>query len=330
MNLNLETIKGLPKAAIGKAKPFVSRVTRVVSPKAPEILLAGGVLAISGGCVLACVKTAKKLPEVKYDIEMAKAEIESDYDEDEKEYKQLLTKAYLHNAGKFAQVYAVPVGIIGVGIGCVIMSHNIQRNRVMAISAAYNTLLATFNEYRGRVIEAEGVDKDRAYLYGEREETVIEQKTGKNGKVTEKEKTVKALGSGNGEDLYTRVFDMHTSKAWTKDVDYNLMYILAQQRIFNNKLDAYGYVFLDEVYEALGFDLEGYSNAKMVGWVKGLGDDYIDFGIYNPDADMVERAANMKALKEGNDAKMDDIFLNGYNNAIWLNFNCDGIIVDKI
>ena len=50
-----------------------------------------------------------------------------------------------------------------------------------------------------------------------------------------------------------------------------------------------------------------------MGWVKNHGDDFIDFGIYNP----------------LNDYNRD--YVNGYNDkAILLDFNVDGVIWDMI
>lgn len=329
MSITLSSVKAIPSMAVSKARPVAKAVARKVGPKAPEILLGSGIAAIGTGTVLACVRSAKDAPQIIADARQLASDVRETND-DEKVARRGVTTTYLHMGGELAKVYAVPASVILAGVGCIIASHNIQRNRIVALGVAYNTLLTTFNEYRSRVVEKEGKDADMLYLYGEREETVVEQKTGKNGKVTEKEKKVKVLGTGDGDDLYHRCFDIRTSSQWCKDIDYNLAFILAQERIANQKLQANGYLFLDEVYEALGFSLDGYSNAKNVGWMLGMGDDHVDFGIYNPDADLEERATNLKALREGQDAPMDEIFLNGYNNAIWLNFNCDGVIIDKI
>jgi hypothetical protein len=54
------------------------------------------------------------------------------------------------------------------------------------------------------------------------------------------------------------------------------------------------------------------SAGAVVGWVLGNGDDYIDFGIWDPN--------NEKARE----------FVNGHEAAILLDFNVDGVIYDLI
>lgn len=318
--------------AMTKVKPFVTYICRRLAPKAPEILLGVGIAAIGGGTVVACVKSVNETPGIISSTKEEVADVRESI-ESEEDVRKEVAGAYLKMGIEMAKVYAIPVTMIGAGVGCIIASHNIQHGRIVAIGTAYNTLLTSFNEYRDRVRAKEGDKADKSYLYGEEETTVVEEKTDKNGKVTEKEKKVTVLGSGDGESLYHRRYDVYSSSQWCNDIDYNLAYLMAQERIFNNELHAKGYVMLDEVYEALGFSLDGYSNAKIVGWMLGLGDDHIDFGLYNPNADFEERLTNLTALKDGNEYKRDDdsdIRMNGFDNAIWLDFNCDGIIIDKI
>ena len=51
----------------------------------------------------------------------------------------------------------------------------------------------------------------------------------------------------------------------------------------------------------------------VVGWVKnGDGDGYVDFGVFD------------------NDVWIATQFVNGQERSIWLDFNVDGVIFDKI
>ena len=78
----------------------------------------------------------------------------------------------------------------------------------------------------------------------------------------------------------------------------------------NDILHARGHIFLNEVYDMIG--AKHTQQGSIIGWVKGNGDDYVDFGLYNQDSKAVRR------------------FVNGEENVILLDFNCDGIIWDKI
>jgi hypothetical protein len=89
------------------------------------------------------------------------------------------------------------------------------------------------------------------------------------------------------------------------------MFVKAQQNYFNDILKVRRHVFLNEVYEALGFDHTSYGS--VVGWVLSKdGDNYIDFGIFDGE-------------KERSRA-----FVNGNERSILLDFNVDGVIWDKI
>lgn len=316
----------------GHIKPVATQVIRKVSPKLPEILLGTGIVAVAGGTAVACYRSVKETPRILAEKNET-LELVHETAENKDEEKSNVVKVYFETGIELAKVYAIPVSMVCGGIACIIAAHNVQHGRILAIGSAYNTLLASFNEYRDRVREKEGVDADKRYLYGEIEEVVVEEKEDKNGKIKKKEKTVMALGSGDGESLYHRCYSKETSREWCKDPVYNLQYLKAQERIFNNQLQAEGYVFLDEVYRALGFELDGYSNAKNVGWILGMGDGYIDFGIYNPDADYVQRLENKMGIESVSEAEqnLENYYLvNGYDGKFWLDFNCDGVIIDKI
>ena len=212
-----------------------------------------------------------------------------------------------------AITYAVPASLVLSGIGFVIGAHHIQHSRLVALGAAYNTLLTGFAQYRERVIADQGFEKDQVYLFGSEEHAIEKVTKGKNGKESKRKGSIDCPGSGESFSLYNRCYDIYNSTQWTKDPVYNLSFLKAQERIFNNQLHANGYVFLDDVYNNLGFSLEDHSNAKLVGWLDdGSGDSFIDFGIFNPDIPQNIR------------------FVDGYEPNIWLNFNCDGVIIDKI
>ena len=80
----------------------------------------------------------------------------------------------------------------------------------------------------------------------------------------------------------------------------------------NEKLLAQGHVYLNEVYDALGIPRS--KAGQIVGWVYNpdnpVGDNYIDFGIYQ---------TNRAVARD---------FVNGYEKVILLDFNVDGNILD--
>ena len=90
------------------------------------------------------------------------------------------------------------------------------------------------------------------------------------------------------------------------------MYLRRQQEFANEMLRSKGHLFLNEVYDILGFPRT--KAGQVVGWIydekNPVGDNYVDFGIY----DITD------------ERKRD--FINGYERSILLDFNVDGNIWD--
>jgi hypothetical protein len=95
--------------------------------------------------------------------------------------------------------------------------------------------------------------------------------------------------------------------AWSKDPQYNKMYLVYQQNYFNDMLRTRGHLYLNEVYDALGIPRT--KAGQMVGWVFEDENSYVDFGLNDP------RNAE---------------FINGKTTDALLNFNVDGVIIDRI
>lgn len=269
-----------------------------ISKHAPEILLGTGVAGVVTGSVLACKATLK----TRDDILESKAH----YIESEDEKKRELTRDIVLAAAKN---YSVPVAVFSAGMACIFAGHNVQKSRLAGAIAAYNALDAGFRQYRERVIEDQGEDADRGYRYGisvEKEETVKKLKNGTEKTVKKDVETI----DPDGLSVYARCYDQFNSDQWVNDPTYNLAFLKSQQEVATQILHTRGYLFLNEVYKMLGF--KEVPAGQLVGWVDGMGDDFVDFGIYN--------MRNRKALD----------FVNGAENTIWLDFNVDGIMWDLI
>jgi hypothetical protein len=75
--------------------------------------------------------------------------------------------------------------------------------------------------------------------------------------------------------LYARIFDQD-NQHWSSHPEINEMFLLAQQEYANYRLNAQGYLFLNDVYDMLGFKRT--SNGQLVGWLKGDG-NFVDFSM---------------------------------------------------
>ena len=87
-----------------------------------------------------------------------------------------------------------------------------------------------------------------------------------------------------------------------------------QQAAATERLKRNGYLFLNDVYEMLGFPKT--KEGQVAGWIydeeNPIGDNVVDFGIYN------------LTCKKNID------FVNGYERSIVLDFNIDGDILKFI
>ena len=94
---------------------------------------------------------------------------------------------------------------------------------------------------------------------------------------TVKEETVETYGIDEYSD-YARVFDEGNSN-WKNNNDYNLMFLGQVQNWANMRLKQRGYLFLNEVYDALG--MRGSAEGQIVGWTDHGEDQYVSLGIDN-------------------------------------------------
>ena len=271
----------------------------------PQFLFVGGVVGMVGTTVLACRATLKLqevLDRAEQDISVSHSIAELHPDQYSAQDRQKdAAIIYVRSAAKVALLYAPAVGLGSLSIAALTKSHNILQERNAALMAAYAALDKGFRAYRERVIEKYGEDQDREFRY---ETEVVAEGSGKS------KKTIVRAAYGE-PSIYAKFYDEY-SPNWSRDPEINKIFLKNQQNYVNDLLRARGHVFLNEVYERLG--IPHTKAGAVVGWIMGPeGDNYIDFGVFTPDA---------------NDRVRD--FVNGREGSILLDFNVDGMIFDKI
>lgn len=308
--------------AIQTAKFAIGRGGLILKKYSPEILTAAGVIGTVGSTVLACKATLKVediLDEAKKKSNLINAvhdgEIEVDAEYTDKDYSKDLIVNRTQTAVKLIKLYGPAISLGALSITAILGGQHILRKRNVAVLAAYKLCEESFNNYRSRVKDELGEEKDHQFYYGITEETVkdkVKSKDGKTKTVTKKvEKAPDHLYS-----QYARFFD-EANINWDKSPEQNMYFLKMVQNQMNDKLKARGHVFLNEVYDALGFDRS--EAGQLVGWVWNkdntameAGDGYIDFGIFDG-KNYAKRA-----------------FVNGDERSILLDFNIDGMIYDLI
>lgn len=298
--MNLNSLKNVVTSKAG-------RQILILQKHSPTILFGAGIVGVVATAVLASRATMQLeglLISTQKDLQTLD-EIGDRMTEDD----QLKTKTLIYTKSvlSITKLYA-PAVIVGFGsIAALTGSHHIMSKRNAGIMAAYATLEKGFDQYRARVLEDVGAEKDREYRYGvEKAEVVTVDAEGKKRKVVEKH-----VSSGD-PSVYSKFFD-EFSTSWSKQPEYNLLFLRCQQNYFNDKLVAKGHVFLNEVYDELGIDRT--KEGSVVGWVYNSdeGDNFIDLGIFD---------------KKMEPKHLD--FFTGREQAILLDFNVDGVIYDKI
>lgn len=295
-----------------------------VKKHSPEILVVTGIIGTVAGAVLACKATTKvseiiddtnnQLEKIHRATEKGAIKTENGIvtysDEDSKKDTVIV---YAQTAVKFAKLYGPAIAVGTLSIASILAGHNILRKRSVALAAAYTAMETSFKEYRNKVIEKFGADLDRELKYNITKQEVEETVTDEKGKEKTVKKTVEITDGVSMYSPYAKLFD-DGCRGWEKDPEYNMLFLRKQQDYANEILKSRGHVFLNEVYDLLGIDRTKAGN--IVGWIydekNPVGDNYIDFGIYD-----IYKNANRR-------------FINGLEKTIILDFNVDGNILDLI
>lgn len=254
----------------------------------PNILFGVGIVGSVASTVLACRATLK--------LSETMAEIESDFDVARNfGSDREVTYTYLRSGVKLGRLYGPSVAVGVVSISCLSGAHVDLTRRNASLVAAYTTLQSAFDNYRDRVRDGVGSDRELDLYNG-----LVESKTDEGD-------VVKELKDPNGLSPYARFFD-EVSPNWEKNAENNRLFLMCQQNYANELLRARGHLFLNEVYDMLG--IERSSAGQVVGWIiNGEGDDYVDFGMY---------------------ATNNNGFINGWEPRVLLDFNVDGLVFNKI
>lgn len=239
----------------------------------PEILVVAGCAGAATAAVMAC-KATRKLDDVIMDHEDAVVDIQGEFvddmgelDTNDKAYKKELAKEYLRYGKDIVKLYA-PSAILGLSsLGMILTSNGIMKRRYAGLAAGYTTLDNMFKKYRQNVIDTFGEDIDRDMRYGIKhetiEETVVDEKTGKEKK-TKRVIDVTDDSFGGCSD-FARIYEKGCH-GYDADINYTKDFILGVQKWANAKLRTQGFLFLNDVYSALGFDDDTLAS-HYAGWV---------------------------------------------------------------
>jgi hypothetical protein len=276
-----------------------------LSKQTPAILTGAGVLGFIASSALMIRATNKAQPAiVSFQVDLAKTKMVAEDEEwTDKERMRAVTKVYADNSLAMLKLYGPALAVGSASIVCVIAAHGMMAKRQAGLVAAYTGLDAAYRAYRARVREEFGDEKEKELYLDVKQMRIFDEDGPEEGElVIDRDDPLPSP--------YAKFFDP-SNPNWSKTPEYNLMFLRAQQQMANDRLIAHGYLFLNEVYEALG--LERTQAGQMVGWrydaaKNRSGDGYVDFGLYLI-GDECNRA-----------------FVNCIEPTVLLDFNVDGII----
>lgn len=307
-------------------KTGMKRMGLIVYKHMPQILFGAGVLT-GAGALIETARGTTKVDDIfsRKETRLAKIDalmINDTYTEEDRQKDILKTKAIM--CVDLAKAYAPATILYAASVTCFLGGHHILAQRYAATAAALTATTKAFNGYRGNVKDELGDEADWRFLHGikaeELDKVAITDEKGETKEIT----VVKRSDIGknpNDYSMYAKVFKKGNDY-WQGESSYNMWFLKKVQNQMNDKLLARrnhehgGYLFLNEVYEALGFSST--KAGAVVGWYipkEGAEDDnngdyYVDFGIFSKNGSVR--------------------FINDEEDSIILDFNVRGSIYDLL
>lgn len=284
---------------LGVVTRLAGRAGLVLSKHAPTILTAAGTAGFIGTTILAS-KATLKVEEAVAEETALLVKVHEAHDAGKLEDKDALHDKvilYTRMTTKLAKLYAPALILGAASIVALATGHGIMLKRNASLAAAYAAVDQAFKTYKKKVESKFGKDAVIDALISTTEEDL-----------TKDELTMEAIAAVDGVSPYGVIFD-ETNNNWSADEDLSMLHLKCQQQYANDILQTRGHIFLNEVYKMLGFPHT--PAGAVTGWVKGNGDDFVDFNIF-------------EGTFEGEDEK-------GRTVTKWaLDFNVDGVMYDKI
>ena len=296
-------------------KLLANRGLLKVKAASPEIMLGIGIVCGVGAIVTACMasrKVDKVVEEIQEDLDILEEGLEKAKDDGDTEkvqsYKKEIVKVWAGAAWKFTKLYGPTLLLTMASGASILTSHGILKKRYLTTAAAYKALDEAYKAYRENVETQFGLGDGEKALAAQAVYKDVDVED-ENGEI-KKEKGL-VMDETKKKSPYEFDYNRFTAPStFDKSPDVNEAFLKAGENFFTQQLNSRGHVFLNEVLDYLG--IERTCMGQRLGWFKGAGDDYVDFGFldgyirdYKLDSDLCRK-------------------------NIRLNFNCDGFIDDML
>lgn len=274
----------------------------------PTIMVTTGVVSMGAGAIVGARKTLY-LEDALVDhahtleqIELGRQNLHLESYDNKKAQSDRI-KVYTRAGFDVCKLYALPGTLFIGGAALVFGGHHLMVKRNATLALAFTALKKVHDAYRQNVRDQWGSEADQAMLGGYSMKEVIDPDTNEVKMVPQRDWDQSAM------DPYNRVFGPDSSQ-FENDLSVNKLFIQNQQKFAQILLGQRGYLYLSEVYESLGFPESDIS--RVVGWKVTR----------NPDG-----TKNIPVVDFGLDKAHHDDFKYSRNNEVYLDFNCQGLIV---
>lgn len=290
-----------------KLTRFVGQLFLKTKKISPELCVVGGIVAGGAAIVMVGVKTFKNkdtivadtdsIRAVKYETKEEIVTVSGDNEAHNEVKTSLVKKATLTEEDKkqlwarridlgkdILKIYWVP-GLLAVGsVGMIWGGRTMLRKELSAATMAYATLLETFGQYRKKVAEVIGDEKEQEIAAGYKMQEIVDEATGKVEKVlvVDPQANLSQYGFWFDEGH----FDKETGEwAWRNFVHdrnklVNRMKVVELEEKYTRQLRTVGYAWLEDVAIDFGIDPDEAKKWHDIGWVwKENDENRVEFGV---------------------------------------------------
>lgn len=277
---------------------------------APGVMIAVGIGAVAVGAY----KAAEAAPEAKEAIAEFKTMREAieQSEEDPEARREIINSGYRSLGNTLLHAYAKPALLVSGGTALILGGHGIISKKLATTTASLISTDKLFQDYRHNVIEDQGEEADFRYRTGVKKvnvETVEQDIRGRKRKVMKEYDVVDEVLT----NPFMKFYD-ESNPNFSKNPTDDLYTLRKREEWFNDRLRAEGYLFLNDVLYDLGFNR--CAEGSVYGWV------------YDPDNPDVHNCVDL-GIRDIRRKTIQNA-INGYEPVILLNFNVDGVIIDKL
>ena len=259
-------------------------------------------------------KAAEVTPEAKEAIAEFKTTRDAieQHEEDPEARRECIKAGYRSLGSTLLHAYAKPVLFVTGGTALILGGHGIVSKKLATTTASLISTDRIFRNYRNNVIEDQGEEADFRYRTGVKTvnvETVEQDVRGRKRKVNKEYDVLEELVN----DPFLKLFD-ESNPNFTKNPTRNLDFLRQQVDFLNRRLVAEGFVSLNDVLYQLGYNR--CAEGSIYGW------------FYDPDNPNCHNEIDI-GIKDIRRKTIQNA-INGYEPVILLNFNVDGLIINKL